>query len=512
MASNDAKFEELYKGFVQSLADQPLKDVAGRLSQAISNLILYIEDPFVKWMMLQAPIKICDPNAAKSGIPTMGAVTDGYIYVNPAFWNTVHAIAAERFPKDNQKQSNELLAFLYHETMHFVLNHVWSHHHVSHIAETNNLPDDYVQALANVAMDLIINHMVKLSFPNTAVLDDNGITMNTFYNFLQPMGIDTNKLRNMLGYQFDPLKFLWNELLLTIVECVDRKSIPKQYTSPKITVYVSFGGKDQNDEGKGEQSAHGQAVAKSDDVSRGEAMSDNDTDANKDFWEDVLQKALLEARQAGSTAGELARYFGQLFETRIPWQKAVKTQIENAIVGNNVISAWHIASRRDRSYPGRKFQDNGHTYLLCDTSGSISDEEIRYMCGVAINALKHSGCSNGVTIVPWDTRVYDPVVVRSEGELRRISSLQGGGGTAIKPALDFVQTGKHKVKHGDLAIICTDSCIGDIHRQDTLDSLNRIAKTTNNRIVWFDINTSKNKTPVDDLDTVLVLHRCDYAT
>lgn len=501
-------FEQRFAENVRKMSEQDLTDIASRLSTVISNLIVYVQDPFLKWLLLQAPIKITHPDPSISGIPTMGSATDGYVYINPAFWNTVFSLLQES-TSDRQKQVEELLALILHEMFHFVLHHTWSMDFVRTEGVKRDLPFEYCMMVANVCEDVIVNTILKENLINTTNVVPM-ITENTFFSQLNNIAIDVDKMQKTLGIQghwsWSCMNYLWNELYIAALDSVDKN----QFKRITIQANVISGGT---------HTTHGTEVKGEGKVSRGEKIEDDskgigESSAQQEYWEKIFEQAMLQARQAGNVPVGLARYFDKILETRIPWNRVIKTHIHNTIMGNNVTSAWHITSRRNNDYPGRRFNDVGKFYILMDTSGSIGKEEIEAMAGVAMDALKYANRSSDITIIPWDTKAYDPIIISNRQQLLSINSLQGGGGTAIVPALDKVLNSKTKVGFGDIVVVCTDTCIGDLHTQEFSNGIAKIVKNSGNKILWvsfYDKNSAeKSLTHVSQY--MHIIHRSDYAS
>lgn len=502
-------FQKRYQENVTKMSEQDLSEIASRLSEVISNLIVYVKDPFLKWLLLQAPIKIINPDPQKSGIPTMASATDGYVYINPAFWNTVFSFLQEA-TNDKQKQVDELLALILHEMLHFVLQHTWSFDYVTKEAEKRKFPVRYCIQIANVCEDVIINTILKdnLIYTTTVV---PLIMENNFFEQLDNLAIKTNDMRNLIGaknsWSWNCMNYLWHELFVAALDSVDEKKL-NQMIVQIPTIEIS-----------GVKTTHGSEIKEDGILSRGEKIDNNNqgiggVSSQEEYWEKIFEQAMLQSRQAGNVPSGLSRYFNKILETRIPWNRVIKTHIHNTIMGNNVTSAWHIASRRSNSYPGRKYNDVGKFYILMDTSGSISSEEIEIMAGVAMDALKYANRSSDITIVPWDTQAYDPIVISNIQQLKSITSLQGGGGTLIVPALEKILKSKDKIGFGDIVVVCTDTCIGDLDTSDFINDIAKINKTTGNKMLWvsFYEKTDAERKLFNVKQYMHIIHRTDYAS
>jgi predicted metal-dependent peptidase len=64
-----------------------------------------------------------------------------------------------------------------------------------------------------------------------------------------------------------------------------------------------------------------------------------------------------------------------------------------------------------------------------------------------------------VMVISWDTIVHDINIIRSKKDVDNIR-LTGGGGTIIRPPLEYVNERKH---FGDSVIVFSDFAIGDLN-------------------------------------------------
>jgi predicted metal-dependent peptidase len=77
-------------------------------------------------------------------------------------------------------------------------------------------------------------------------------------------------------------------------------------------------------------------------------------------------------------------------------------------------------------------------------------------------------------VIPWDATVYDPIELRSINDVQKLkTSIQGGGGTLIYPALKLVD---QKFSSYDMFIIFSDWYIGDLNSDEVQNILRKYAK------------------------------------
>jgi predicted metal-dependent peptidase len=91
-----------------------------------------------------------------------------------------------------------------------------------------------------------------------------------------------------------------------------------------------------------------------------------------------------------------------------------------------------------------------------------------------------------VVVIPWDAEAYDPIIMKSVGDIEKVKvGLKGGGGTVIYPALALVDK---KFSDAQQIVILSDWYIGDLGRNETENLLRKYA----NRIIAV---TTANKPP-----------------
>jgi len=150
---------------------------------------------------------------------------------------------------------------------------------------------------------------------------------------------------------------------------------------------------------------------------------------------DVLQRD----RNQGDVPGGLLRWAQALLEPTIGWREELAGRIRRDLA--------MVAGRRDYVYtrPSRRQESMtriGSTVVLpamrqpapprvacvIDTSGSISDGELRDFATELIGITRASGVSGGVTVIPCDAQVGMIQRIRSRRDVEDLK-LHGGGGT-----------------------------------------------------------------------------------
>ena len=129
------------------------------------------------------------------------------------------------------------------------------------------------------------------------------------------------------------------------------------------------------------------------------------------------------------------------------------------------------------AYPNRRSDDlpgpinyRPTVWCLIDTSGSISEEELKYFLGIA----KHEAGNASLRVIAWDAEAYEVLKADSPQQVaRRVASkMKGGGGTVCKPVLEKVY---RLINSGDAIIMLTDGDIFDAEKSETQEWFRRVS-------------------------------------
>jgi predicted metal-dependent peptidase len=144
----------------------------------------------------------------------------------------------------------------------------------------------------------------------------------------------------------------------------------------------------------------------------------------------AVQQALVAAQRAGNVPAGLERFVDEALEPQVPWKEILARFLDDQ-------------SRHDYSWtrPNRRFLGGGvimpslwspaygRVVMGCDTSGSMSKDALREVCGEILGAMEaymDRGQSPELTVAWFDHAVYEQVVEEPE-ELQP----RGGGGTSF---------------------------------------------------------------------------------
>ncbi len=173
------------------------------------------------------------------------------------------------------------------------------------------------------------------------------------------------------------------------------------------------------------------------------------TDQQAVIRDRTAHEILQRSRTQGDVPGGLLRWAEELLQPTISWHEELAGRMRRDLA--------MVAGRRDYVYtrPSRRqspLTSLGSTVLLpamrqpapprvacvIDTSGSISDNELRDFVSELIGITRASGVSGGVTVIPCDAGVGPVQRIRSRSDVERLQ-LSGGGGTDIGAGIHRAQ-------------------------------------------------------------------------
>ena len=196
-----------------------------------------------------------------------------------------------------------------------------------------------------------------------------------------------------------------------------------------------------------------------------------------------LRESAMTAKQVGKLPEKLERLVDEIAKPQIHWKRLIRSTLTKGL-GKSVKRTWSRPSRKiPNSYPGKEVLKMGKVIVLVDTSGSIEQKELRQFIGEVWAIVKEVA---EVVVIPWDAEAYDPIIMKSVGDIEKVKvGLKGGGGTVIYPALALVDK---KFSDAQQIVILSDWYIGDLGRNETENLLRKYA----NRIIAV---TTANKPP-----------------
>lgn len=212
-------------------------------------------------------------------------------------------------------------------------------------------------------------------------------------------------------------------------------------------------GREGQSEAEEREGSGGQASQKPDPLSQAER------EELSEQWKNRLAAAAQAARQAGKLSQSMMRWVDDLLAPSLPWRALLARFFA---VNQRDDYSWRRPSRREGDALLPRLSSEGLDVVAAiDTSGSISDEELRAFVG-ELDALKGQvrakvtllACDNHVAEnAPWEFEPWDTMQLPS--------GLEGGGGTDFRPVFDWVET---ENRSPNLLVYFTDA-EGDFPKQ-----------------------------------------------
>jgi predicted metal-dependent peptidase len=169
---------------------------------------------------------------------------------------------------------------------------------------------------------------------------------------------------------------------------------------------------------------------------------------------DVAEKMYENRKLIGKMAGSWDIWVDSILKSRIDWKKKLRHRMSISIatgVGARVDYAFNRPNRRQSVYfpaitPSFSGDRSARITCVVDTSGSMSSEELSRVLGEVFKVLEDFKIP--VTVIPCDSKAYEPIILNKKSDLFKVQKLKGGGGTdmtvgiraalALTPAPDAV--------------------------------------------------------------------------
>ncbi len=153
----------------------------------------------------------------------------------------------------------------------------------------------------------------------------------------------------------------------------------------------------------------------------------------------VAHDILEHSRNRGDVPGDIQRWAESILQPKVDWREALAGQVRRRLS--------MVAGRRDYVYtrPSRRQEAirlSGSNVVLpamrqpalprvacvVDTSGSLSNRQLRDFASELVGIARASGVSTGLSVIPCDSIAYPTQMVRTREDVERLS-FPGGGGT-----------------------------------------------------------------------------------
>ena len=362
------------------------------LAKISKNLIL--AEPFYGFLLIMLN-KIWN----KKVVPTAGVSKNGINYqlaINPDFWETL---------TDDHK-----FGLLKHELLHIAFFHLTQHH---------NYPD---RKLANTAMDMEINQYIL-----SHLLPEGGIILEDYPD----LNLDT---KAGTRYYYDKLSKAKEEK--------DKNGTSGDKNFDDLC--------DQMDSGEGYPSDH-PTWDEFANLSEAEQKL-----INKQVDTLLKQASEMTQKKKGNIPGELSDYMiemDKIVKPKFDWKGYIRrfTGISTKVFTKKIRRK---ENRRYTDNPGLKIKMRQHMLLAIDTSGSVSDNELKEFMN-EIHHIHKAGVD--ITIIQCDTVIQS--IKEYDGKFGGIA-ISGRGGTEFDPVLEYYN--ENLRKYTSLVYFTDGECTADV--------------------------------------------------
>ena len=177
----------------------------------------------------------------------------------------------------------------------------------------------------------------------------------------------------------------------------------------------------------------------------------------------VASDVLEASKSTGNLPGGLKRWAQDHLDPQVDWRRQLGVHLRKSVA--------NIAGRRDYSYvrpsrrqeamrlvgsdillPSLRQPSPPRVAIVVDTSGSVSDSELRAYLGEITGIVKAVGASEGINVIPCDAEAQTVQRLRSIAKIEELE-LIGGGGTDMRAGIDAALNIKPKP---NIVVVITD--------------------------------------------------------
>ena len=328
-------------------------------------------------------------------VPTAGVSKNGINYqlaINPEFWESL--------------SDEHRLGLLKHELLHIAFGHLTTFFKFSD------------KKLANVAMDMEINQYKSKDW-----LPEGGIEIENYAD----LNLDE---KAGCRYYYDKLKELQdeknkngtcgNEPMDKLLDDIESGNIPDHSTWEEF---------------------------------------ENLSEAEKQLIERQLQKVLTDAKEQtikkrGTVPGEIdgVIIIEEVVKPKFNWRGYIRrfTGVSTKVFTKKIRRK---ENRRFEANPGLKIKMRQHMLLAIDTSGCVSDNELKEFMSEIFHIYK---CGVDITVVQCDTMIRSIEPYKGKFEM----AVQGRGGTEFDPVIEYFNA--NTKKYTSLVYFTDGECYTDV--------------------------------------------------
>ena len=366
-------------------------------SLAKASKELCLKEPFYG-LLLMSLNKVWDPNFCVRGNATLGVMLRGINYelrINPSFWESLTPI--------------QRLGVLKHELEHIGFFHLTDYGHFEN------------KEVLNISMDIVVNQYIDRDW-----LPENGCFLDSFPHLnLEP--------RKGSRYYYEKL--------------IEAKNNGDNAVKKLLAAMCSPDGKGGDGDPNDQQ---GNGIFELPDGTKIQ-LPDHDwddiaemDDATKKLIENqtkhiISQVADQVLKSRGTIPGEFAGIIERINNIEPPkfdWKGYIK-RFAGKSTKTFTKKSKRKYNKRLPDNPGIKLRQQKHILFAIDTSGSVSNDELRECLGELYHLQK---TGSEITIIQCDTTISDI----SKFDSRKDFEVHGRGGTEFQPVIDYYNERLHQ--------------------------------------------------------------------
>ncbi len=182
---------------------------------------------------------------------------------------------------------------------------------------------------------------------------------------------------------------------------------------------------------------------------------------NKELEQEIkmdVAAAAQAAKKAGKLPGSLQELVKDLLEPQVDWRTILWPFMTDL---NEAEYSWHRPNRayisEDEYFPSMHSEGMGVVIVAVDTSGSMSDLELRHAWSEIVDVCE-SVNPRQLILIQADSRVRSVEEIEVDNARNTEFVARGRGGTSVKPTFDYINENFHEV---DAMIYISDMEIYD---------------------------------------------------
>jgi len=178
--------------------------------------------------------------------------------------------------------------------------------------------------------------------------------------------------------------------------------------------------------------------------------------ADRLVQQELLEQTLNEAKERGKIPGGMQSMIDNLYfkDPIISWKKELRH-----IIGSIPCPYKKTMRVKNRRQPNRadilgRVNDRKINVAVCvDTSGSVSDDELKYFFNELFNIIKD--VKTEVTLIQCDASVNSCDKIKDKSDVKKVK-INGRGGTCFEPAFKYIKEEIPKMDKPSVVIYFTD--------------------------------------------------------